>query len=78
MNLPSSRRRVLKFIGIGTVSAVSSLLFNKYLDNKSSTSSPPHIAPDTSTLALEKLLLETGKEHLPQELYETTLRHLDS
>ncbi len=69
-----SRRQALKFIGISTVSTVTSILFNKVLHHNPSIFAS---TPSTSTIDLEKLLLETGKEHLPQSLYEATLVEID-
>ena len=69
-----SRRQVLKFIGIGTFSTVTSIFFNKFLHHNPSTLAS---TPNTSTIDLEKLLLETGKEHLPRSLYEATLLEID-
>ena len=69
-----SRRRVLNLIGIGTVSTITGIFFNKFLHHN-----PPTLAstPTKSTIDLEKLLLETGKDHLPRSLYEAALQEID-
>jgi len=70
-----SRRKCLKWLGVGAVSAIGALMVTPIL-RQNPLQGKRATDEQTQFKTLEQLLLDTGKEFLPKDLYHATLHSI--
>jgi hypothetical protein len=71
-----NRRKFLKFLGVSTAGALGASILSPIIRTSGGLKTG-HLTINTSYKNLEMLLLETGKDYLPRDLYEATLQEIN-